>query len=166
MSQPFVGEIRIFAGNFAPAGWAFCEGQTLQIAQNNTLFTLVGTTYGGNGTTNFRLPDLRGRIPIHRSGSHPIGESAGVEAVTLTVQQTPAHTHPAEALTVLGTSTNPANDLVARQTTPDVYTAQNPLVAMSPTLISPVGGSQPHTNVQPFLCVNFIISLFGAFPKQ
>src|SRR4051812_38089418 len=108
MSTPFYGEIRIFAGNFAPVGWLFCDGQLLQIVNNNPLFNLLGTTYGGNGQTTFALPDLRGRIPIHQSASHPLGQTGGVEAVTVNLQQLPAHTHPPAASTALGTSTNPA----------------------------------------------------------
>lgn len=166
MAQPYVGEIRMFAGNFAPVGWMFCEGQLLPISENETLFQLIGTTYGGDGESTFALPDLRGRIPIHQGNGFILAETGGAEEITLTVNQIAAHSHPFLASGDLGNSSNPANSLPAR--TPGVvflYIADNPTVNMAPAAIGPVGGSQPHTNFQPYLCVDFIISLFGIFPS-
>jgi len=166
MAQPYVGEIRIFAGNFAPAGWMFCEGQILPISENETLFQLIGTTYGGDGESTFALPDLRGRLPIHQGNSFILAETGGVEEVTLTVQQIPAHSHALLASTANGSQTNPGNNVVA--TSPGnvfPYIADPPGLNMSASAIGPVGGSQPHTNFQPYLCVDFIISLFGIFPS-
>ncbi len=169
MAQPYVGEIRMFAGNFAPAGWMFCEGQLLPISENETLFKLIGTTYGGDGQSTFALPDLRGRLPVHQGNGFILAETGGVEEVTLTVNQIPAHTHP-----LLGATRNPANDAPRR--------ASSCLAPRSPP-ITPYGtddpqrptwqprrsprsaASQPHTNFQPYLCVDFIISLFGIFPS-
>lgn len=166
MSQPYVGEIRLFAGNFAPQGWHFCDGAILAIASNEVLFNLIGTTYGGDGQQTFALPDLRGRILVHQGSGHTIGELSGVETVTLTAQQIPAHSHPLTATKNLGTSGNPANFVPARLTTPDIYTlgpTQGPMAAAS---IGVAGGSQPHNNLQPYLCISFIISLNGVFPTQ
>jgi len=172
MAQPYVGEIRIFAGNFAPAGWLFCEGQLLPIATNTPLFQLIGTTYGGDGQNTFALPDLRGRLPIHQGSNqgtnYTLGEQGGVESVTLMVQQIPAHSHAALGSGAGATSTAPTANVPARVTAAGVfpYGTDNPLTPLSPQAIAPVGGSQPHTNFQPYLCVNFIISLFGIFPSQ
>lgn len=172
MAQPYVGEVRIFAGNFAPAGWMFCEGQLLPISENETLFQLIGTTYGGDGESTFALPDMRGRIPLHmgtaRSGTtYQLAEQAGTEEVTLTVNQLPMHTHP-----MLGTGNNgvvaaPSNQVLAQSLDANVlaYGTAGPFQPLAPNGVSPVGGSQPHTNFQPYLCVNFIISLFGIFPS-
>lgn len=167
MAQPYVGEIRMFAGNFAPAGWMFCEGQLLPISENETLFQLIGTTYGGDGESTFALPDLRGRIPIHQGNGFVLAETGGAEEITLTVQQIPAHSHP-----MLGSGNNvnspsPANQLGGVQTVFGVrqYGTDAPRGPLSPQAVSPVGGSQPHTNFQPYLCVDFIISLFGIFPS-
>lgn len=166
MAQPYVGEIRMFAGNFAPAGWMFCEGQLLPISENETLFQLIGTTYGGDGETTFALPDLRGRIPIHQGGGFILAETGGAEEITLTVQQIPAHSHPLLASNNAGNNTLPQGSLIAKSISNLPYSSFNsPVSAISPTSISPVGGSQPHTNFQPYLCVNFIISLFGIFPS-
>ena len=164
MAQPYVGEIRMFAGNFAPAGWMFCEGQLLPISENETLFQLIGTTYGGDGQVTFALPDLRGRIPIHQGNGFILAETGGAEAITLTVSQIPAHTHPMLASSALANSPNPQNNVVA-ESTERLYSDDPPSDPMAPTSISPVGGSQPHTNFQPYLCVDFIISLFGIFPS-
>jgi microcystin-dependent protein len=166
MAQPYVGEIRMFAGNFAPAGWMFCEGQLLPISENETLFQLIGTTYGGDGESTFALPDLRGRIPIHQGNGFILAETGGAEEITLTVNQIPAHGHPFLCSADLGSTPNAANAMPSR--TPGatfIYIADNPTVNMSPQAIGPVGGSQPHTNFQPYLCVDFIISLFGIFPS-
>jgi microcystin-dependent protein len=165
MAQPYVGELRMFAGNFAPAGWMFCEGQLLPISEYETLFTLIGTTYGGDGQSTFALPDLRGRLPIHQGNGFILAETGGVEEITLTVAQMPAHSHPFVATTNFSTTVPAANNLVAQPTTADLFAQFSPTVNMSPNAISPIGGSQPHTNFQPYLCVDFIISLFGIFPS-
>jgi microcystin-dependent protein len=167
MAQPYVGEIRMFAGNFAPAGWMFCEGQLLPISENETLFQLIGTTYGGDGESTFALPDLRGRIPIHQGNGFILAETGGAEEITLTIQQIPAHSHAALCSNDLATLGPPKDSVPAPA--PDAnafpYGLDNPGTTLSPTTIGPVGGSQPHTNFQPYLCVDFIISLFGLFPS-
>lgn len=167
MAQPYVGEIRMFAGNFAPAGWMFCEGQLLPISENETLFQLIGTTYGGDGQSTFALPDLRGRIPIHQGNGFILAETGGAEEITLTVSQIPAHSHPLLGSSALATSGNPQGRVLAESGTAGAfpYIEDTPTVNMAPNAISPVGGSQPHTNLQPYLCVDFIISLFGLFPS-
>jgi microcystin-dependent protein len=167
MAQPYVGEIRIFAGNFAPAGWMFCEGQLLPISENETLFALIGTTYGGDGESTFALPDLRGRLPLHQGNGFMLAETGGAEEITLTSNQIPAHGHVPLAT---GTADNPlaaypAGKVLGRVTTLDSYRVDAPNVALAAEAISLVGGSQPHTNLQPYLCVDFIISLFGIFPS-
>ncbi len=165
MAQPYVGEIRMFAGNFAPAGWMFCEGQLLPISENDTLFVLIGTTYGGDGQSTFGLPDLRGRLPIHQGNGFVQGETGGVEEVTLSVQQIPVHTHTLVASTDAATQENPAGNLTG-QPTSAIYGEEEPLQALHASALGPAGGAQPHTNFQPYLCVDFIISLFGIFPPQ
>lgn len=165
MAQPYVGEIRMFAGNFAPAGWMFCEGQLLPISENETLFQLIGTTYGGDGQSTFALPDLRGRIPIHQGNGFILAETGGAEEITLTVQQIPAHSHPMLATATVANDAVPAQNVLAQTGTFDGYQSSPPTAAMAPQAISPVGGSQPHTNFQPYLCIDFIISLFGIFPS-
>ncbi|HQR34774.1 MAG TPA: tail fiber protein [Blastocatellia bacterium] len=166
MAQPYVGEIRMFAGNFAPAGWMFCEGQLIPISENETLFNLIGTTYGGDGQETFALPDLRGRIPVHQGSGFVLAETGGVEEVTLTVSQIPAHSHPAIATTSIAADTKASNNLLAQSSTFDPYNVSNPPTSpMAAQSISSVGGSQPHNNFQPYLCVDFIISLFGIFPS-
>jgi len=167
MAQPYVGEIRMFAGNFAPAGWMFCEGQLLPISENETLFQLIGTTYGGDGQSTFALPDLRGRLPIHQGSGFVLAETGGAEEITLNVNQIPAHTHPALASSNTGTSTAPAANVLCNLpgATNSAYGTDNPQVSLHPSSVSSVGGSQPHTNFQPYLCVDFIISLFGIFPS-
>ncbi|HYN14462.1 MAG TPA: tail fiber protein [Terriglobales bacterium] len=168
MSNPFIGEIRMFGGNFAPQGWMFCEGQLLAIADNDALFNLIGTTFGGDGQTTFALPDLRGRIPLHADGGNfPFAQSGGVETVTLTVQQLPGHSH--AAIGVSGSAngvTTPKNNTWGGVTASNPYTDQAPDSTMNPGSIGIAGGSQPHNNFMPYLCVNFIISLFGIFPSQ
>ena len=168
MAQPYVGEIRMFAGNFAPAGWMFCEGQLLPISENETLFQLIGTTYGGDGQSTFGLPDLRGRLPLHQGNGLNLAETGGVEEVTLTVQQIRNHNHPMLASSNTAGSANPANALLARVTTFTPYTDDLSVgtIPLNAGSIGPVGGSQPHTNFQPYLCIDFIISLFGIFPSQ
>jgi microcystin-dependent protein len=168
MAQPYVGEIRMFAGNFAPAGWMFCEGQLLPISENETLFQLIGTTYGGDGQSTFALPDLRGRIPIHQGNGFILAETGGAESITLTVNQIPSHTHPLLCSTSPASSPSPTNNVAAvtQAATITGYGSDNPSVFFPTQSVSPVGGSQPHTNFQPYLCVDFIISLFGIFPSQ
>ena len=165
MAQPYVGEIRMFAGNFAPAGWMFCEGQLLPISENETLFQLIGTTYGGDGESTFALPDLRGRIPLHQGNGFILAENGGAEKITLTVQQIPAHGHPLLASGNQGNQVNTANDLTSNSQGALPYIEDVATINMNALAISPVGGSQPHTNFQPYLCINFIISLFGIFPS-
>ena len=166
MAQPYVGEIRMFGGNFAPAGWAFCAGQLLPITENETLFNLIGTTYGGDGQTTFALPDLRGRLPIHQGNGFVLAETGGAEQVTLTVSQIPVHTHPLMASASVGTVANPANAVPAQSPSIAIYESDAPGAGLNAAAISPLGGSQPHNNFQPYLCVSFIISLFGIFPSQ
>lgn len=165
MAQPYVGEIRMFAGNFAPAGWMFCEGQLLPISENETLFQLIGTTYGGDGQSTFALPDLRGRIPIHMGNGFILAETGGAEEITLTVSQIAAHSHPLLSANIVGNDPNPQSNLLAETLLVSMYQSGAPATAMAPSSVTPVGGSQPHTNFQPYLCVNFIISLFGIFPS-
>jgi microcystin-dependent protein len=164
MAQPYVGEIRMFGGNFAPAGWAFCNGQLLPISENETLFQLIGTTYGGDGESTFGLPDLQSRAPIHQGNGFNLAETGGAETVTLTVQQIPTHGHPLIAANAPGTTPNPAGRVIASSPAIDAYIEDAPSVSLAPSAVSPIGGSQPHTNLQPYLAVNFIISLFGLFP--
>jgi microcystin-dependent protein len=171
MAQPYVGEIRMFAGNFAPAGWMFCDGSQLAIAENETLFQLVGTTYGGDGQETFNLPDLRGRVPIHQ-GTNPatgttftLAEQAGSESVTLTVQQIPQHNHALMATNAVGTQANPGGNLLANSQGPQPYIQENPDNSLNAQTLTHVGGSQPHENRQTYLGINFIISLFGIFPS-
>jgi microcystin-dependent protein len=168
MAQPYVGEIRMFAGNFAPAGWMFCEGQLLPISENETLFNLIGTTYGGDGQSTFGLPDLRGRIPIHMGNGFVLAENGGAEEITLTIQQIPAHSHPFLATSNQATTTSPGSSVtyaVALAATITPYGTDAPAGTLSPQMIGSTGGSQPHTNFQPYLCIDFIISLFGIFPS-
>jgi len=172
MAQPYVGEIRMFAGNFAPAGWMFCEGQLLPISENEILFQLIGTTYGGDGESTFALPNLASRVPMHfgtgpDGTTYQIGEMAGVESVTLTTQQIPNHTHPFTASTANGTQTNPGGQVMAGSlSSVQPYIDDAGTVQLNANSITFAGGSQPHENCQPFLCINFIISLFGLFPSQ
>ena len=172
MSEPFVGEIRMFAGNFAPLGWAYCDGQLLAVSQNDALFSLLGTIYGGDGRTTFGLPDLRGRIPIH-AGSGPglsprsLGAKAGVEKVTVTVNQMPSHSHTMMASTAPATETRPGGNVTASDLAIDAYFENSPASApMASGAITSVGGSRDHTNLQPYLCVHFIIALFGIYPSR
>jgi microcystin-dependent protein len=167
MAQPYVGEIRMFAGNFAPAGWMFCEGQLLPISEYETLFQLIGTTYGGDGESTFALPDLRGRIPVHQGNGFTLAETGGAEEVTLTLQQIAAHGHGLLGTTAQATTNSPATNTFAQSTGATVfpYGTDQPLTALNAGAITGVGGSQPHTNFQPYLCVNYIMSLFGIFPS-
>ncbi len=166
MAQPYVGEIRMFAGNFAPGGWMFCEGQLLPISEYETLFQLIGTTYGGDGESTYALPDLRGRIPTHQGNGFILAGTGGAEEITLTVSQISSHSHPLLVSTDFAQETSPDGKVFARTPATEGYRKINNLdVNMNPGLVSAVGGSQPHTNFQPYLCVNFIISLFGIFPS-
>lgn len=170
MAQPFVGEIRMFAGTFAPAGWMFCDGQQLPISENETLFNLIGTTYGGDGEETFALPNLQSRIPLHQGtgaggSTYIIGETGGVEEVTLTVPQIPSHGHAAIGAAVTGDQTSAENALPASSVTITPYLNTPPDASFHPAAIGPTGGSQPHTNLQPYLCINYIISLFGIYPQ-
>jgi microcystin-dependent protein len=165
VAQPYVGEIRMFAGNFAPAGWMFCEGQLLPISEYETLFNLIGTTYGGDGQSTFALPDLRGRLPLHFGNNFVLAQTGGAEEVTLTTLQIPAHSHPLLASTAAGTQNAPSNNVTTASPTVTLYTANAPDSNMAASAVTSTGGSQPHTNFQPYLCVDFIISLFGIFPS-
>ena len=175
MSDPFVGEIKMFGGNFPPSGWMLCQGQLIPISENDVLFQLIGTTYGGDGQSTFALPDLTGRAAIHQgqgpgiTQSYQLGEKAGVESVTLSTQQIPVHNHNAVTATTGQVSAAPGNILADAQTTQTgarIYSAQASDVNMNANTIAITGGSQPHNNIQPTLAINFIISLFGIFPSQ
>lgn len=165
MGEPYIGEIRMFAGNFAPAGWALCAGQLLAISENDALFTLIGTTYGGDGQNTFALPDLRSRVPMHQGNGHVLGEMGGVESVTLTTNQIPSHTH-VPAASNAGSATSPAGNVWANSAALQFAPATSPLVPMNPGVIGTSGGSQPHDNMLPYLTINFIIALYGIFPTQ
>jgi microcystin-dependent protein len=164
MAQPYVGEIRMFAGNFAPAGWQFCDGSILSISENEVLFQLIGTTYGGDGQNTFAIPDLRGRAPLHKGGGFVLAETGGVENVTLTVSQIPSHTHAFLASSSADT-TSPANNFLGTSSQVTMFFSDPPNLNMKTNAISSIGGSQPHENMQPYLCISFIISLFGIFPS-
>jgi microcystin-dependent protein len=173
MAQPYVGEIRMFAGTFAPVGWMFCDGQLLPISENETLFQIIGTTYGGDGQSTFALPNLQSRIPLHQGTNGQtflLGEAAGVESVTLTTQQIPIHTHPLLCAASGGIpNSNPKQGFWAATDQMQYSTAGGAAVMgtnPNPLISDPAGGSQPHENLMPYLCVNFIISLFGLFPSQ
>ncbi len=170
MAQPYVGEIRMFAGNFAPAGWLFCDGSLLAISENDTLFALIGTTYGGDGQSTFAVPDLRSRVPIHQGTgsfgtSYFLAETGGVESITLNLNQIPIHNHTPLASNT-GGSDNPANNFWASSTTGKPYNAGPPTIQLNAGTIGTAGGNQSHDNMIPFLCVSYIISLFGIFPSQ
>jgi microcystin-dependent protein len=162
----YVGEIRLFGGSFNPAGWMFCDGQLLLINENETLFNLIGTTYGGDGQETFALPDLRSRVPVHQGNGFVLAENGGVEDVTLTVNQIPVHSHALLASANPGSSNSPGGHVTAAPPGIRPYVEDAPTVSLAPGALQPSGGSQPHTNLQPYLCLNFIISLFGEFPSQ
>jgi microcystin-dependent protein len=172
MSQPYVGEIRMFAGNFEPAGWMFCQGQLLPISDYETLFNLIGTTYGGDGQSTFALPDLQGRLPLHTGtdssgNTYTLAQTGGVEQVTLTINQIPAHSHPYLASTTPGNANSPQGNYAAGAPVGvEPYYNSAAKTAMGPNSIGNTGGNQPHSNFQPYLCVDFIISLFGVYPSQ
>lgn len=169
MADPFLGEIRLFAGNFAPSGWAMCDGRTLQISQNEALYNLIGTTYGGDGQTTFALPDLRGRVPIHAGGGFSVGQNGGSESVTIENNSMPAHTHSVNGSANAATATSPAGDVPASITgggTTRAYGHAPPFHTIDPSSIGPNGGSLPHPNIQPYRCLTFIVALSGEWPSQ
>ena len=169
MAQPYVGEIRMFAGNFPPNGWMFCEGQLLPISENETLFQLIGTSYGGDGEETFGLPDLRGRAPLHQGTlqgtPYTLSETGGVEQVTLTTQTIPTHSHTMSGSLNAATSPTPTTVVIGKSTAINAFINAQPPDPLNAQTITPLGGSQPHENMQPYLCVDFIISLFGIFPS-
>ena len=164
MAEPFLSEIRIMSFGFAPKGWALCNGQLLPINQNQALFSLLGTTYGGDGRVNFALPNLQGRTPMHMGSGHTLGEQGGEQAHTLSISELPTHTHAANASTQNGNTPFATNNVLASAL--DLYTSPANLTSLSPTSITTVGGSQAHLNMQPFLVLNFCIALQGIFPSQ
>jgi microcystin-dependent protein len=171
MSNPYVGEIRMFAGNFAPSGWALCQGQLLPISQYDVLFNLIGTTYGGDGTSNFALPDLQGRFPAHQgapaiTGGTPVilGERLGVESVTLVTAQLPVHTHTAQGSSS-ATTRSPSGAFWGTGSA-NAYSSAEPSARLAPKAVATTGASQPHNNIPPYLVINFIISFFGTYPSQ
>jgi microcystin-dependent protein len=164
MSQPFVGEIRLVAFQFAPSGWAFCSGQLIPIAENDTLFTLIGTTYGGDGVNTFALPNMLGRIPVHTGSQYVLGQSAGAEGVALSLAQIPSHSHLVNATNAAANSSIPTGDIPAAAAV-NVYGPAANLVSLGASTGSN-GFGLPHNNMMPFLCINYIISLFGVFPSQ
>jgi microcystin-dependent protein len=166
MGQPFVGECRMVGFNFNPVGWMFCQGQVVPISEYETLFNLIGTTYGGDGVNNFQLPDLRGRAAVHQGPGMPLGQVAGTESVNLTTQQLPTHRHPLQGSSNAGTANNVQNNVLANSPNAVYSDTANPLINMNNNAVSMVGGNLPHENRQPFLTINWIISLFGIFPSQ
>jgi microcystin-dependent protein len=172
MGEPYVGEIRMFGGNFAPAGWAFCDGALMPISENDTLFNLIGTTYGGDGQETFGLPNLQSRIPVHAgqgpgiSQNYQLGEMGGNESVTLTGQQIPVHNHAFVVSTAVANSTAPNNQILAQSAQRAIYFEATTTTNLASNALAPVGGSQPHENLTPYLAISFIISLFGVYPSQ
>ncbi len=166
MSSPFIGEIRMFGGNFAPVGWAFCNGALIPISENDALFNLIGTTYGGDGQTTFALPNLQSCVPVHVGPGFALGQSGGAETVTLTTSQIPAHSHVPQATSTPGNAAGPSGNVWANNNSLSPYSNVAPDQVMASTALGQAGGSQPHDNMIPFLAVNFILSLFGIFPSQ
>jgi microcystin-dependent protein len=164
MAEPFLSEIRLMSFNFAPKGWALCNGQIMPIAQNQALFALLGTTFGGNGQTNFALPDFRGRTPIHAGNGHLVGEQGGEQAHTLTISELPTHTHALDAASDAGDQAIPVGNMLAQANLP-AYSAPSNLTGMAPSAVTNTGGSQAHQNMQPFLTINFCIAMQGIFPS-
>jgi microcystin-dependent protein len=165
MAIPYIGEIRLFAGNFEPVTWLFCDGRTLPISEYETLFALVGTTYGGDGSSTFNLPDMRGRVPVHQNGSHPMGETFGVERVTLGANNLPPHTHVVSTTSAAAGLGTPAGALFA-STSVNSYSSDSPTIEMHPAAVGSAGGSQPHSNMAPSLALNYIICYAGIFPSR
>jgi microcystin-dependent protein len=166
MSTPFLGEIKIISWNYAPKGWAFCNGQLLPINQNQPLFSLLGTMYGGNGQTNFALPDFRGKIPMHVGSGHTQGEVGGEYAHTVTLSEMPTHTHFLQGTNNVGTDPNPSANVILSKSVANSFGPATNLVAMNANSVGNVGGSQPHENKQPYLVLNFVIALQGIFPSR
>lgn len=166
MAEPFLSEIRIFSFDFPPKGWAFCNGQFLPINQNQALFALLGTTYGGNGQTTFALPNLRGRVPIHVGNGHTLGEAAGATSVTINQQTLPQHLHTLAVNSATATTANPTGAFLAAANNMYASPAAGGLTTMNAGSVTPVGGSQPHNNMMPYLVLNFCIALQGIFPSQ
>ena len=166
MSTPFIGEIKLFSFNWAPRGWALCQGQLLPINQYTALFSLLGTYYGGNGVNSFALPDLRGRGAVHQSGNYIIGEMAGTESVMLIQSQLPVHQHALQATTTTGAEGKPLGNLLATPAQPRYASDASNLVALNPASVQPQGGNQPHNNMQPYLALSYCISLTGLFPSR
>jgi microcystin-dependent protein len=169
MSTPFVGEIRLFAGNFAPQGWLMCDGQLLAIPENEALFSLIGTLYGGDGVNTFALPDLRGRVPVHQGfgqSSYVIGQQGGAETVTLAPGQMPAHSHAMRASATAATATHGPSEALGASAAMRLYGSGAPNMAMDPHAVAPSGGGQPHDNMAPFVALSYIVSLFGVYPSQ
>jgi microcystin-dependent protein len=166
MSSPFIGEIRMFAGNFAPVGWSFCNGAIIPIDQNDALFNLIGTTYGGDGQTTFALPNLQSRVPVHVGPGFALGQTGGAETVTLTTSQIPSHSHAPLCNSNPGTQQDPSNGIWASPSSGTIYSSTAPATALNAGAVGSSGGSQPHDNMIPFLVINFILSLFGIFPSQ
>lgn len=171
MSEPFLSEIKIVSFNFPPKGWALCNGQLLPINQNQALFSLLGTTYGGNGQTNFALPNLRGQVPISMGNGHTLGEAAGSTAVTVNIQQLPTHTHVLNANSANANAFEPQNNVLAKGAASNgnpinAYIAPQQLSPLAPNSVTNAGGSQPHNNMMPYLVLNFIIALQGIFPSR
>ena len=166
MSEPFLAEVRMVGFNFAPRGWAFCDGQILPINQNQSLYSLLGTTYGGDGRTSFALPDLRGRVPIHVGEGHNLGQKSGEETHTLAANEMPNHDHQAIASSSTANNADPTDRYLANSAPNEVYAAASSLVAMRTGTVANVGGGQAHENMQPYLAVNFCIALQGLFPSR
>lgn len=171
MSEPFVGEIRMFAGNFAPRGWAFTDGQLLAVSQNDALFSLLGTIYGGDGRTTFGLPDLRGRIPVHQGhgpglSERRLGSKSGSETETLTVNQMPSHTHNMRANTMPADEISPSGRVLAETSSTPLYAENDQNTQLASNSITNTGGSRSHTNLMPFICINYIIALVGIYPSR
>lgn len=165
MVTPFIGEIRMFSGNFAPAGWALCQGQLMSVPQNDALFSLIGTIYGGDGRTTYGLPDLRSRIPVHADGTYKLGKKAGEEQVTVTTQQIPSHSHVPKGQKDAGSSP-PTNNVWAASQDQNIYTDTAPALAMNADVTDLTGGGRPHDNRMPYLAINFIIALYGIYPSR
>ncbi len=165
LTECYVGEIRLFAGNYAPQGWMFCEGQLLEISENESLFYLIGTTYGGDGEWTFALPDLRGRVPIHEGNGYILAEGGGDETVTLLVSQIPAHSHSLIGTSAVAWEETPGGRLLAESRTTDLYSTQSPATSLGPASIGAFGGSASHENMMPYIAVHYIIALSGVFPS-